>query len=302
MTTFTDGPGANPPPPSPDTPLGEELPLVPEVSDKLRVKVKLTSIIAVLNEDGFRLATLALSAADVSVMLRAPTMRVAARLGNLTFVDDFSAGAPKEMLSIQGDELADFQYETYDPNDLTMYPGHDTLVYLRTGSLQFTFNEEPVNRILIFFSKFGRMKAAYDASSQAAARLAAEAAAQHPNEVQDKPSKMHYDILVRTPIVVFPRGQLDSDDLIIANLGEISLSNRFEVTQDQVVTKIQAGLREVRLTSTLHHEGEPYSLQILDDVHIGVEVTLTQNVDTDKDLEEPATQVRSRCDALLPSC
>lgn len=283
MTTFTDGPNAQVVPSSPDASSGEEESLVEAGNDKLRVKVKLTSIVAVLNEDGFRLATLSLSAADVSVLLRSPTMRVAARLGNLTFVDDFSSSKPREMLSIQGDELADFQYETYDPTDSVSYPGHDTLVYLRSGSLQFTFIEEPVHRILVFFSKFAKMKAIYDAATQAAAQKA--------NEMGTQVSKMHYDILIRTPIVVFPRDESHSRDSIIANLGEISLNNKFEVSNDQIVTKIQAGLRAVRLTSTLYNKGKSHSLQILDDVTIGVDVTLHQNIGSAKNSDPPATQV-----------
>lgn len=293
MTTFTDGPNAQVVAPSPDASSGEEDSLVDVGNDKLRVKVKLTSIVAVLNEDGFRLATLSLSAADVSVLLRSPTMRVAARLGNLSFVDDFSSSKPREMLSIQGDELADFQYETYDPTDSVSYPGHDTLVYLRSGSLQFTFIEEPVHRILVFFSKFAKMKAIYDAATQAAAQKA--------NEMGTQVSKMHYDILIRTPIVVFPRDETDSKDSIIANLGEISLSNKFEVSDDQIVTKIQAGLRAIRLTSTLYNEGKANSLQILDDVTIGVDVTLHQNIGLAKNSDSPATQVSSTLASFICS-
>lgn len=282
MTTFTE-PDADAPAPTSKTPVGDEPEPAEAGSDKLRVKVKLTSIVAVLNEDGFRLATLSLSAADVAVFLRSPTMRVSARLGNLTFVDDFSSDQPKEMLSIQGDELADFQYETYDPTDLATYPGHDTLVHLRTGSLQFTFIEEPVHRLLLFFSKFAKMKEVYD--------QAAAAAASRATEIQKSIPKMHYDILIRTPIVVFPHDETGSRDVIVANLGEISLSNSFDVSDEQVVTKIQAGLRAIRLSTTLYHEGKPESLQILDDVTIGVDVTLTQMVDPSKAFDAPATQV-----------
>lgn len=289
MITFTDA-GEPVPPPSPDASL-EELAPLEESTDKLRVKVKLTSIVVVLNEDGFRLGTLSLSAADVSVMLRSPTMRIAARLGNLSFVDDFSSDGPKEMISIQGNELADFQYETYDPADLTTYPGHDTLIYLRTGSLKLTFLEEPVHRLLSFFSKFARMKAFYDA--------AAAAAAQRATEMQTRIQKMHYDILIRTPILVFPR-ETDQKDIMVANLGEISLTNSFEETEEKVVTRIQAGLRSVRLTSTLHVRSEPYSLQIIDDVNVTVEVASTQLVDTSASTITPATQVRPF--ALLGMC
>ncbi|SCV68005.1 BQ2448_126 [Microbotryum intermedium] len=289
MTTFTDGGAGAPPPPSPGTPLGEEPAQVGQFNDKMRVKVKLTSINLILNEDGLRIATLSLSAADVSVFLRSPTMRVAARLGNLELLDDFSGDNPKQMLSIQGDELADFQYETYDPTDKTTYPGHDTLVYLRSGSLKFVFSEEPVHRMLVFMSKFGRMKAAYDAAAQAAAQRATEVTTWIP--------KMHYDILIRTPIVVFPRdGTSATKHGIIAHLGEISLANKFEVSDEEVVTKIVFELRQVRLSSTLDCEGEQdgHGVQILDDVTVHVDVTMTQTIDPSKELNKPGTLVDAR--------
>jgi vacuolar protein sorting-associated protein 13A/C len=282
MTTFTD-PDDTAAPASPDTPVGEE-PTEEEVgNDKLRVKVKLTSINLILNEDGFRLATLSLSAGDVSVMLRSPTMRIAARLGNLTFVDDFSADEPKEMLSIQGDEVADLQYETFDPTELATYPGYDTSVYLRSGSFKFTFSEEPVHRILVFFSKFARMKAVYDAATAAAAQRA--------TEVQTMIPKMHYDIVISTPIVVFPRDASESKDIVTANLGEISVRNEFEVSDDRVVTKISAGLSKVRLTTTIYTGGTANDLQILDDVQLGADMVLTQSANPGQEIDTPATLV-----------
>ncbi|KDE03795.1 hypothetical protein MVLG_05736 [Microbotryum lychnidis-dioicae p1A1 Lamole] len=291
MTTFTDGGagGGGGSTLAPGTPVGEEPPTVEQANDKMRVKVKLTSINLILNEDGLRIATLSLSAADVLVFLRSPTMRVAARLGNLELVDDFSGDTPRQLLTIQGDELADFQYETYDPTDKTTYPGHDTLVYLRSGSLKFVFSEEPVHRILVFMSKFGRMKAAYDAAAQAAAQRATEVTTWIP--------KMHYDILIRTPIVVFPH---DSTAVtkhgIIAHLGEISLANKFEVSDEEVVTKIVFELRQVRLSSTLNCEGEQdgQDVQVLDDVTIHVDVTMTQTIDPSKELTKPGTLVDAR--------
>jgi hypothetical protein len=34
---------------------------------------------------------------------------------------DFSSAAPQELLTIQGDELADFRYETFDASDPAAY-------------------------------------------------------------------------------------------------------------------------------------------------------------------------------------
>ncbi|KAK4052926.1 Vacuolar protein sorting-associated protein 13 [Microbotryomycetes sp. JL221] len=288
MTTFTD-PNAGTPPSTPDerSQDGQEMIPTDPTMDKMRIKVKLTSINLILNEDGLRLATLSLSAGDVSLLLRGPTMRMHARLGNLSLTDDFSGDEPQEMLAIQGDEVADLQYETYDPNDQVTYPGHDTLVHLRSNSFKFTFSDEPVNRILVFFSKFARMKAVYDAAAQAASQRA--------SDMQTALPKMHYDIVIKTPIVVFPRSDVvSSEDVIVANLGEISLFNEFEVSADQVVTKIKFGLSHVRLTSTIQYDGEKHSLQMLDDVRFDVDVTSTQMVDPAKDLDKPATLVAAK--------
>ncbi|GAA5859573.1 hypothetical protein JCM8547_006147 [Rhodosporidiobolus lusitaniae] len=285
MTTFTDPDNASAPP-SPDAAPNEQVQLEEASTDKLRVKVKLTSINLILNESGLRLATLSLSAADVSVLLRSPTIRVAARLGNLSLHDDFSAATPQEMLTIQGDQLADFRYETYDPHDKASYPGYESSVSLRSGSFRFTFRTEPVHRILIFFTKFGRMKAVYDAAAQAASQRA--------TEMQTMIPKMHYDILVKTPILVFPHQDGHADDTIIAHLGELSLTNDFEVSETQVVTKIAFGLHDVGLESNLFHGGQTHKLPVLDDVNIDVDLKLTQNVDAKKELEVPATQIAAK--------
>lgn len=292
MTTFTEPDDAAAPTklPSDGAPLPAPQASEDPSTDKLRVKVKLTSINLILNEDGARLATLSLSAADVSVLLRSPTIKVAARLGNLSLQDDFSSSTPQELLTILGNELADFRYETYDAADTTTYPGYDTVVSLRTGSLRFTFRSEPVQRMLAFFTKFGRMKAVYDAATQAAAQRA--------TEMQDKIPKMQYDIRIKSPIVIFPRDELtashDSEDLMVANLGEINLKNAIDVTDKEVQTTIQFSLRQIGLESTIYHDGKPLSLPVLDDVSVDVKVVQRQSVDTRIELDGPATVVSAK--------
>lgn len=290
MTTFTDPDDAAAPPGSPtqdDATAESGDAAIDPVADKLRVKVKLTSINLILNEDGSRLATLSLSAADVSVLLRAPTIRVAARLGNLSLHDDFSSAAPQELLTIQGDELADFRYETFDASDPASYSGYDSVVQLRSGSLRFTFRTEPVQRMLAFFTKFGRMKAVYDAATQAAAQRA--------TEMQDMIPKMQYDILIRTPIVIFPRDEdasvREAEDVIVANLGEIGLKNSIEARDEEVETTINFTLRQIGLESTIHNSGEPLKLPVLDDVSVDVKVVLRQSRNPAVELDGPGTVV-----------
>lgn len=258
--------------------------------EKLRVRVKLTSIVLRLNNDGQLLATLTLSTADVAVLLRGNTLRVAARLGSLLLVDNAIRDAAdpefKKLLSIQGDELADFTYETFDSAEQATYPGYDVSIWLRSGSLRFTFLEEPVRDLLQFFSKFARMKALYDAASSAASAQA--------SQLQDRVSRMQYDIIIKTPILVLAR-EATSSDIITANLGEIYAHNTFpENDSKHVVTKVEAGLRHIRLASRLRYGSQEYNVQMIDDVNISVDMTQADHLGHENAGDEPDTQIVAR--------
>ncbi|KAJ9479242.1 Vacuolar protein sorting-associated protein 13 [Pseudozyma hubeiensis] len=257
--------------------------------EKLRVRVKLNSIVLRLNNDGSLLATLTLSTADVAVMLRGNTIRVAARLGSLLLYDNAkrSVADPhfKKLLSIQGDELADFTYETFDEADAASYPGYDSAIWLRSGSLKFTFVEEPIRDLLQFFSKFAQMKAVYDAATLAASNQA--------SQLQERVDKMHYDVIIKTPIVVLPRSA-DSPDVMTANLGEIYAKNTFAVRDNkEAITKIEAGLRHIRLASRMRYGTQEYHVQMIDDVNISLDMIQSDraSASTGSASDSPETQM-----------
>ncbi|CAG8475084.1 9038_t:CDS:10, partial [Acaulospora morrowiae] len=240
----------------------------------MRVKVKLNSIRFILNNDGTRLATGLLSHAHAAVLLRQNTIRVGAQLGNFSLSDD-GAGAEssRRLLTIEGDDLAVFKYETFDEN-APGFPGYDSSVSLRTGSAKLTFLEEPIRLLLDFGSKFAQMKGLYDS-----ARRAAVSQAVH---FQEKVSKFHYEIVIRTPIVIFPQDE-NSRDVVIANLGEFSASNEFIPNNvgDSYLTVIKAQLQKIRLTSNFYFpdNNSPQILQIIDDVDIDVNVSYSDHVE-----------------------
>lgn len=259
--------------------------------EKLRVRVKLTSVVLRLNNDGTLLATLTLSTADVAVFLRGATLRVAARLGSLLILDNIQRGMAspefKKLLSIEDDELADFSYETFDPSDQASYPGYDSSIWLRSGSLRITFLEDLIRDLLQFFSKFARMKAVYDAATQAASVQA--------TQLQQQASKMHYDVIVQSPVVIVPRDTA-STDVIIANLGEIYAHNTFPPKNDRkhVVTQVEAGLRHIRLASRMNRGSHRSHIQMIDDVNISLDMIQEQHLDHENDGEEPEMQILAR--------
>ncbi|EME44915.1 hypothetical protein DOTSEDRAFT_70827 [Dothistroma septosporum NZE10] len=243
--------------------------------DKIRIKAKLNRIAVILNNDGIRLATLSLTSADVNVFLNGKAMRVGARLGALDLVDDINQGvseqsALRQLVSIQGEELADFAYETFDAESKD-YPGHDSSIYLRSGSIKINFLTEPFRKIMEFGVKFGKMQAIFNAARQAAANQA--------SKVQESASKMHFDIVISTPIVSFPRMvviETAERDMVTAYLGEIYANNKFTAVEGSTDTanKLSAGIHNIRLTSEFHYpEGKSEELEMIDQVNLDFNIT-----------------------------
>lgn len=269
----------------------EAQPQQPTQGDKIRIRAQLKSIAMILNNDGVRLATLSLNSGDVGLLLNSGTMDVKARLGSLSLVDDVNQGAPEDsplrrLIAIEGDELADFKYQTFSTEQKN-YPGYDTAIFLRSGSLKINFLEEPFRKIMEFGVKFGKMQAIFNAARQAAANQA--------TQVQENASKMHFDILVKTPIIVFPRAITGDKprDLMTAYLGEIYASNKFVGIQGQkdgpMVNKLTAGIRSIRLTSQFFYEDEQEeTLEMIEKVDLDFKIRYLEH---QKGLERPDLEI-----------
>ncbi|KAK8078326.1 Vacuolar protein sorting-associated protein 13 [Apiospora saccharicola] len=248
----------------------------------IRVKIDLKTIRMILNNDGIRLATLSFNHADVGIHLSGKTMRVGAKLGDLSLVDDVNVGAEetssfRRLITIQGDELADFRYETFDASNEKAYPGYDSSVFLRAGSIKVNFLEEPFRKIIEFLVKFGKMQAIYNAARQAAANQA--------QQLQQSTSRFKFDVIVNTPIIIFP-ATVDPDhpkrDLITAYLGEIYAQNKFAPLDDsensEIAMKLSAGIRNIRLTSLYHYsEDKSEELEMIDHVDLGFNITYAEH-------------------------
>ncbi|QRV76706.1 vacuolar protein sorting-associated protein 13 [Ceratobasidium sp. AG-Ba] len=280
MSTFVGGNDANTTAPtpaasSPGTPANEEPPPPPADSGKIKVKVKLTSIRLLLMSME-SIGTLVLPSADVEVLLRPGSMLVEAKLGQLSLSDDSLIETHskdfKQLLTIEGDDFAKFKYETFDHTDPN-FAGINSSVHLRAGSLKFTFLEEPLRDIYAFMIKFARLKSLYDSATQAAVQRA--------SEIQ----KMKFDVVVQSPILIFPRDAHTSNDVLIMKLGEIVASNEYDGDDG----RITAGLRGIRLSSDLSDGEQTAKLRVMEDVDITAIVEQYSNVDRAASPNKPDT-------------
>lgn len=283
-----------------DKPMTDSVPSSAEVkgnqgqqeSDKIRIKVDLKSIALILNNDGIRLATLRLNTADIGVFLVNGCLRIDARLGSLSLQDDVNQGAEeqsplRQLIAIEGENLADFKYQTFD-SKAESYPGYDSKVYLRSGSIKVNFLEEPFRKMIQFLVKFGKMQAIYNAARQAAANQA--------GQMQDSASKILFDVLIKTPIIVFPRAMVPGRerDTLIAHLGEIYASNSFTTVKstkkDATANRLTAGIRNTKLTSTFHFDGgKSEKLEMIDKVDLDFKI---KYIEHEPGLQRPDLEIQ----------
>jgi vacuolar protein sorting-associated protein 13A/C len=233
--------------------------------------------------DGVKLSTLALSTANVSVLLGNNTMLVTGRLGSLNLIDDSEMYTIhpqfKQILSIEGNNFAEFSYQTFDPTDHETYTGVKSRVHLAAGSIKINFLEEPLHDIYLFLTKLARLKGIYDAATHAAVQRAQEI------------ERMQFDVSIKTPIIVFPSDSAHSPDRLTMRLGELSAGNSFNGPSSTVT----AALTGIQLTSDFNATDGLSTLKIIDDIDIFADVGQATGIDRNIEFNRPDSQVSNSC-------
>lgn len=244
-------------------------------SSSIYVRLLLDSVNFVLNNDGVRLATGELSLGDLSTIILDGQVNVAAKFANFTLTDNLTPthsspqhSTSNQLLTIQGEELIDLRYNSYINDGREGYPGYDHALYVRMGSAQFNFLEQPIHQFMDYLSKFAEMKSTYDMARQAALESA--------QQLGQAATKMHFDVVIETPVVLFPENHQHASDVVVAHLGEIWASNSFVDASDGCINTIQAGLRAINLTSKFSVAQQLQTLPMVDDIDLNLDIKIPQ--------------------------
>ncbi|KAJ2002023.1 Vacuolar protein sorting-associated protein 13, partial [Coemansia thaxteri] len=277
--------------------------LIQEALDTIRVDVRFKGTgFSLCHDDGTPIALLSVTAATMRVIVT-DLILLEAKIGNITLSDrldleppmldmaattTFSSGAsapslprlqkqqhgygqeesdPRRLLLyIQGDELADFRYETFDPKSPS-FPGHNAAIKLRLGAAHLAFIERPIRELMLFGSRFSAMHGLFEAARQAAAY----GTTQLTEEMMGGTQKYHFDVVMSAPVISFPRdgyvpyashtsgGSFGGDsggsssvmdvDMLVAQPGELTISNEFttvrEMGKDWDVNHVSLALRRI---------------------------------------------------------
>ncbi|KAJ3112859.1 hypothetical protein HDU96_004088 [Phlyctochytrium bullatum] len=239
------------------------------------IRAKMKSINFIVIQNTIAVATLSFGAGQLSLTMKESGTSIAGRLGNLSIVDNVervgSGRVFKQLLRIDGSEVADFTLDTFNKGSDT-YPGYDTSLRLRTSSVKVTFIEPLLGKhqlfvnlnlidiveLVAYFREFTQLHYILESARRAAA------------ETQETAGKFHFDLHIETPVMEFP-SSLQSPDSLSIYLGRISASNSFRSEDGIDINDVVADIRELKLVSSLESQGET---KIMEDVSIETHVLL----------------------------
>jgi vacuolar protein sorting-associated protein 13A/C len=258
-------------------------------SNRMKVSIHMDSVDLILNNEGTRMCTGQLSYGQIVVLLEPKTIEVNGKFGNFTLSDDTilenritndyavssnAVASETYIISIVGEELANFTYKTFDSN-APGFPGYTQKFGLRMGAIQLLVTDS-IKPTLMFLQEFLDMKNVSDAARNAAVETAQQAQAEN--------NGFHFDIIIKSPVLIIPAGENKKTDTLVAYLGEIRANNKFidvhrrdlnDVSKSITVpgSHLSCGLYDISLRSTAEtfdKSGNPIKrvLPIIDDLNI----------------------------------
>ncbi|KAI8968041.1 hypothetical protein BDF20DRAFT_917267 [Mycotypha africana] len=280
---------------------------------RMKVMIHMDGVSLIFIKGGKRIGTTTLSTGDLSIKMEPSGMEVKGKFSNLTVKDDtatennsvwqgyqnFSSSEPY-LLRLVGDDLANFTYTTYDP-DSENFPGYNQGFRLRIGAIHLLVTDS-LKSILDFLQEFLTMKSVYD--------TARTAAVERVQQYQGG-NRFHFDVLVNSPVLIFPVNDTAKKGAIIVNLGEIRASNKFASIQRSDLFNsakpvlipailIDCGLYDISLRSitTSRNGNSNDTLPIVDDLDI---VCKIETLESATDSLGPSTQIEADISDILLS-
>ncbi|ORY51917.1 hypothetical protein BCR33DRAFT_712120 [Rhizoclosmatium globosum] len=265
---------------------GEPIPTAPitpvVASTVMVVNVDFSSCNFLINQNNTQIATASFGALHLVVTFKQGRMLISGRLGNLSIIDNVlrqtTGRISRHLLTIEGSEVADFDYETFNSN-LPGYPGYDSFLRFHAASARLTFFSPLLHELSSFLNEFFKMHMIMDAARKAV-------------EYQEVTGKMRYDLDIASPIIEFPDTQFVSDKSILMYLGKISARNEFKICHDgSNSSSVVASILAMKLVSNFPVNNKDNYVAMMDDVNIQVGCDFVKIAEESESLV-PLSQIR----------
>ncbi|KAJ0067962.1 hypothetical protein NL108_014076, partial [Boleophthalmus pectinirostris] len=205
-----------------------------------------------------RISEISIEGLVSEVLMRKKEMEILAHLKNIIILDCDKDALYKKAVSIADKEVFDFRMVNYTcatQGDAYLDMSKvDTSVTLNVGCIQVVFLNKFLSSILAFINNFQEAKAALaEVTVQAA-----EKAASGVKELAERSSRISLSVHFNAPVIFLPQSS-SSSNVIVADLGRLSVKNRFvtkpfksDAKIPPVVDIIKVKLTDLRMYRTTY--------------------------------------------------
>uniref|UniRef100_A0AAY5F0U2 Vacuolar protein sorting 13 homolog A n=1 Tax=Electrophorus electricus TaxID=8005 RepID=A0AAY5F0U2_ELEEL len=249
----------------------------------LHIRADLSCLKVFIRGEKARISEISIEGLVSEVQMKKKSVEISANLKNIIILDCDQEALYKKAVSIAGKEVFDFCMVSYvDATEGEAYTDMrvvDTRVRLTVGCIQVIFLNKFISSVLAFINNFQEAK---DALAEVTVQ-AAEKAATGVLELAEKSTRIALDVDIKAPVVFLPQSSV-STNVIVADLGLVTVKNRFEIVPSEAHAKIPpildimgVALSDLKMYRTTFKDGQFQSeIQILRPVNM--ELSIKRNL------------------------
>uniref|UniRef100_A0A9J7XVJ2 Vacuolar protein sorting 13 homolog A n=1 Tax=Cyprinus carpio carpio TaxID=630221 RepID=A0A9J7XVJ2_CYPCA len=245
----------------------------------LHIRADLSCLKVFIRGEKARISEISIEGLVSEVQMKKKSIEILANLKNIVILDCDKEALYKKAVSIADKEVFDFRMMNYvDATEGDAYTDMhivDTSVTLTVGCIQVIFLNKFVSSILAFINNFQEAK---NALAEVTAQ-AAEKAATGVLELAERSTRISLDVDIKAPVVFLPQSSV-SQNVIVADLGLVTVKNHFEIVSSPTHTKIPpvmdimaVGLSDLKMYRTTFTDGQFRSeIQLLKPVNMDLSI------------------------------
>uniref|UniRef100_A0A9J7YYX8 Vacuolar protein sorting 13 homolog A n=1 Tax=Cyprinus carpio carpio TaxID=630221 RepID=A0A9J7YYX8_CYPCA len=245
----------------------------------LHIRADLSCLKVFIKGEKARISEISIEGLVSEVQMKKKCVEILANLKNIVILDCDKEALYKKAVSIAGKEVFDFRMVNHvaatEGDAYTDMHIVDTSVTLTVGCIQVIFLNKFMSSILAFINNFQEAK---NALAEVTAQ-AAEKAASGVLELAERSTRISLDVDIKAPVVFLPQSSV-SNNVIVADLGLVTVKNHFEMVSSPAHTKIPpvmdimaVGLSDLKMYRTTFTDGQFKSeLQLLKPVNMDLSI------------------------------
>ncbi|XP_058447485.1 intermembrane lipid transfer protein Vps13D isoform X2 [Malaya genurostris] len=208
-----------------------------------KLHISVHSLSLVLAKPDYEIAKANVSNAQFTVSKRNEAKQVEGKLGSITLSDLTSHGfIYREKFTTTGNEALNFVYIRDEAKSYARNLQKDALLKIQMSSVRFVHTKRFIAEIQLFFKEFSQLQ------TPVMRKIKPTDLKVHLNQ---RPTQLGLEINAGAPILIFPMA-FNSDQVIVADLGEFTLKNEFRMSDDPDVISVSSNSSAKEVLDVMH--------------------------------------------------